>query len=815
MAVKVIRSSGWRWSWGIMVLAVAILVFLSLASFRPDDIAANKEPPNSPALNFIGPVGAWTAYLLLMGFGVGAYVFAVALFVLGLFMVFQHEGRVWPKAIWLLVMTLSLSGLIQIGSGPWLGFLIQLNIAPNAGGALGHLLTYGWLIYWMGTVGTVITMLALLLVGMFLVFEWHPVILAKTGAKGGAILLEKWQTWRKARSEDQTRVEGEQRDVAKRRRRLEEALKDNDKAAAQPVLPLTMDLTPPPRVSEEVPERDAEPLADAAVDVPAAADTTPPAPKRKPAPRKKAELLLPPAPLAPPGHYELPPVTILNPLPPEKDRTLDDDFSGGAQLLKETLAEFGIDVEVTNVEQGPVVTRYELLPAPGVKVEKITALSNNLALNMKAESIRVQAPIPGKGVVGIEVPNGLRTAVYLRELVESAEWKNTSAALPLALGKDVGGRVIVADLADMPHLLIAGATGSGKTVCMNSVLAGLLMTRTPDQMKLILVDPKIVEFAAYRDLPHLACPVITEAKKVAFGLRWAIQEMENRYKLFAKVRVRNIKDFNKREIIKQQELFADLAPVAPPVEGAEAELAAPPPPPPKPADLVPDRLPYIVIVVDELADLMLVAQAEIENQIARLAQMSRATGIHLVLATQRPSVNVITGTIKANFPSRIAFQVAQKVDSRTIIDAMGADKLLGKGDMLFLPPGVGRLMRAQGTLTTDAEIHSIVEFLKTQGQPQYVSALKEKVEERAGGDLPDMDEDDELIEQAIEVIRQTKRASTSGVQRRLKIGYTRAARIMDILEERGLVGPAQGSDPREILIDLDGDIPHTRDNELA
>ena len=806
-----------------MVLAVAILVFLSLASFRPDDIAANKEPPNSPALNFIGPVGAWTAYLLLMGFGVGAYVFAVALFVLGLFMVFQHEGRVWPKAIWLLVMTLSLSGLIQIGSGPWLGFLIQLNIAPNAGGALGHLLTYGWLIYWLGTVGTVITMLALLLVGLFLVFEWHPVILAKAGAKGGAVLLEKWQTWRKARTEDQACVEGEERDVAKRRRRLEGALKDNEKAAAQPVLPLTSDFAPTPAVVKEKEEGFskvvADPLAEAAVVLPAADededDVPVPVPKRKPAPRKKAEAALPPAPLAPPGHYELPPVTLLDPVPPEKDRALDTDFSGGAQLLKETLAEFGIEVDVTNVEQGPVVTRYELLPAPGVKVEKITALSNNLALNMKAESVRVQAPIPGKGVVGIEVPNGLRVAVYLREVLESDAWKNTSAALPLALGKDVGGRVIVADLADMPHLLIAGATGSGKTVCMNSVLAGLLMSRTPDQMKLILVDPKIVEFAAYKDLPHLACPVITEAKKVAFGLRWAIQEMENRYKLFAKVRVRNIKDFNKREIIKQQELFADLTPVAPPVEGAEAEPAAPPPPPPKPEEIIPDRLPYIVIVVDELADLMLVAQAEIENQIARLAQMSRATGIHLILATQRPSVNVITGTIKANFPSRIAFQVAQKVDSRTIIDAMGADKLLGKGDMLFLPPGVGRLMRAQGTLTTDAEIHSIVEFLKKQGQPQYVSALKEKVEERPGGDLPDMDEDNELIEQAIEVIRQTKRASTSGVQRRLKIGYTRAARIMDILEERGLVGPAQGSDPREILIDLDGDIPHTRDNELA
>ena len=805
----------------MLVLGLAVLVFLSLVSFRPDDIAENKWPPNSPALNFIGPTGAWTAYLLFMGFGVGAYIFAAALFILGLFMVFQHEGRVWPKAIWLLAMTLALAALIELGSGPWTGVVLHLNIG-SAGGALGRLLTYGWLVYWMGTLGTVILMLTLLLIGMFLVFEWHPLILAKQGATGGAFLLEKWQSWRKVKVEDQSRVEGEQRDVAKRRRRLEEAMKDNEKSAAQPALPLSSELVPatPAAAKEEVAAKSAaaEPAAEAAVELGAAeADEAPVvAPKRKLPPRKKPEPPPPPTPLAPPGHYELPPVTILDPVPPEKDRTLDGDFTGGAQLLKETLAEFGIEVDVTNVEQGPVVTRYELLPAPGVKVEKITALSNNLALNMKAESIRVQAPIPGKGVVGIEVPNGLRVAVYLRELMESAAWKNTTAALPLALGKDVGGRVIVADLAEMPHLLIAGATGSGKTVCMNSVLAGLLMSRTPDQMKLILVDPKIVEFASYKDLPHLACPVITEAKKVAFGLRWAIQEMESRYKLFAKVRVRNIKDFNKREIVKQQELFADLVPPAPPVEGEEAAPIAPPPPPPKPEEIIPDRLPYIVIVVDELADLMLVAQAEIENQIARLAQMSRATGIHLVLATQRPSVNVITGTIKANFPSRIAFQVAQKVDSRTIIDAMGADKLLGKGDMLFLPPGVGRLMRAQGTLTTDGEIHRIVEFLKLQGQPQYVSALKDKVEDKPGSsELPDMDEDDELIEQAIEVIRQTKRASTSGVQRRLKIGYTRAARIMDILEERGMVGPAQGSDPREILIDLDGEIPHTRGDETA
>ncbi len=810
-----------------MVLLLAVLALLSLISFRPDDIAINKLPPNTPALNFIGPGGAWAAYLLFMGFGIGAYLFAVALLILGLFMVFQHEGRVWPKALWLLVITLMFSALFELAGGFWAGTVVRLNIG-SAGGALGHLLTHDWLVYWLGTLGTVITTLVLLLVGFFFVFEVHPLSLAQQGATIGKAWLGNWQAGRAAKQEDRERLEQEQRDVAKRRRRLEEALKDNEKAASQPALSLAEDLAEKPkRAREPVPPATSEvppppppapePAPALAVEespAPAAGEVPPPAPKRKLLPpRKKPEPPPPPAPLAHPGDYTLPPLDMLDPLPPEKDRTLDGDFAGGSQLLKETLAEFGIEVDVTNVEQGPVVTRYELLPAPGVRVEKITGLSNNIALNMKAESIRVQAPIPGKGVVGIEVPNSKRTAVYLRELLTTEAWSNTPAALPLALGKDVGGRPIIADLADMPHLLIAGATGSGKTVCMNSVLAGLLMSRTPEQLKLILVDPKIVEFAAYKDLPHLACPVITDAKKVAFGLRWAITEMERRYKLFAKVRVRNIKDFNKRVIVKQQELFTDLAPAASP--GGEVAEATPPPPPPKPEDVVPDRLPYIVIVVDELADLMLVAQAEIENQIARLAQMSRATGIHLVLATQRPSVNVITGTIKANFPSRIAFQVAQKVDSRTIIDAMGADKLLGKGDMLFLPPGVARLMRAQGTLTTDGEIHRIVEFLKQQGQPLYELALKEKVEDRPEGELPDMDEDDELIEQAIEVIRQMKRASTSGVQRRLKIGYTRAARIMDILEEKGIVGPANGSDPREILIDLEGDIPHNGDDENA
>jgi S-DNA-T family DNA segregation ATPase FtsK/SpoIIIE len=352
----------------------------------------------------------------------------------------------------------------------------------------------------------------------------------------------------------------------------------------------------------------------------------------------------------------------------------------------------------------------------------------------------------------------------------------------------VGGNDIVADLARMPHLLIAGATGSGKTVCMNSILSGLLVSRTPAELRMILVDPKIVEFTPFNNLPHLVVPVITDPKKVAIGLRWAINEMEKRYKLFAKVGVRNIEGYNSREVATQGDLFGP---------GGEN-------------DRIPARVPYIVIVIDELADLMLVDQAEIENCIARLAQLSRAVGIHMIIATQRPSVNVITGTIKANFPARIAFQVAQKVDSRTILDTVGADKLLGRGDMLFLPPGSSKLIRAQGAMVSDAEIRRVVEFVRNQGAPQYEVEIKEKLEKSgasASGGEDGEGVDDELLEQCVQIIRETRRASTSSLQRRLRIGYTRAARIMDILEERGIVGPPRGSDPREILIDLDGEIP--------
>jgi S-DNA-T family DNA segregation ATPase FtsK/SpoIIIE len=354
----------------------------------------------------------------------------------------------------------------------------------------------------------------------------------------------------------------------------------------------------------------------------------------------------------------------------------------------------------------------------------------------------------------------------------------------------------VGDLSAMPHMLIAGATGAGKTVCMNSLLTGLLISRTPEQLRLILVDPKTFEFQAYENLKHLVVPIITDAKKVTLGLRWAIKEMEKRYALFKKVKVRDIKGFNTRPIEKQTDLFG----------GAVEEEAD------QPKDIVPAKLPYIVIVVDELAELMSQAQQEIEPCIVRLAQLSRAAGIHMILATQRPSVNVITGTIKANIPGRIAFQVAQGNDSRTILDTIGAEKLLGKGDMLYLPPGKSKPVRLQGTWTSDGEMHRVTDFIRTQGAPEFITEIKQKIESTRP-ELPEMNESDDLYEAAIEVLRSTKRASTSSLQRRLKIGYNRAASLMDMLEEKGIIGPPTETGPRDILIDLDGDIPEHADNE--
>ncbi|MCX6357788.1 MAG: DNA translocase FtsK, partial [Candidatus Aureabacteria bacterium] len=470
------------------------------------------------------------------------------------------------------------------------------------------------------------------------------------------------------------------------------------------------------------------------------------------------------------GSYRLPSIDLLHE-PVLRGKGVEEDLQRTVEVLQLTLKEFGIDAEVGNVIRGPVITSYEVHPAPGVKVQKITALVDDLALAMAASSIRIVAPIPGKSAVGIEVPNLKTTLVGLKEMLLSKEYRQTQRKIPLAIGKEISGNPIIGDLCEMPHLLIAGATGSGKTVCVNSMILTMLFSCSPTELKMILVDPKRVEMTQYRDIPHLLTPVVTESRAVSQVLRWSVREMERRYRLFSGQVVRDIGGFNAK--IKQ---------AGGSLKDEEEEPLEP--------------LPCIVVIIDELADLMLVARKDIEEPIIRLAQMGRAAGLHIILATQRPSVNVITGLIKANFPTRIAFKVASKVDSKVILDSMGADHLLGRGDMLFIPPGASRRLRIQGTLVDDEEIIAVAGFVKSQASPEYrEDILSAEGEENLNYE----DIDDELYGQAVEVVRQLGVASASMLQRRMRIGYTRAARLVDMMEERGVVGPAQGSKAREVI----------------
>lgn len=804
-----VRRTGPREIRGLVWIFLSILFLVSLLSYRPMDLRILQDPPNSPTANLIGHAGAWAGFLGFMFLGLAAYMLPGVLALHGVFCLLGDDHlprtRLRPKLIWMTVLLFCTACLLELLQPLLVRPMSRLEL-PFAGGIFGQLVGSMSMIRLTGEIGTAILLALVALIAAVSLFDVDLAAIVRDPKA----TLGPW--WRKVTGyvnppdslEDLDLSEPPLDTVVSRRRRKKdkEPEEEQELAFVPPAVPDDA-LFPEPEEDpfatppEPEPEPEPEPPVPVAVPAPAAEnDSIFKSKSRKTsvpaaAPSDGEDAEFPEVDQGGEKAWELPPITLLQ-------EVTGGITSDGAreeylrQLLERTLKEFGVEAKITEVQRGPVVTSFEVLPAPGVRVEKIAGLSNNLALALKAESIRVQAPIPGKGVVGIEVPNNKSTVVFARQVIGSSDWEKSKdwrkgkIALPLCLGVDVSGRNMIGDLADMPHLLIAGATGSGKSVCMNSLLAGLLMSRTPDQLRLILVDPKIVEFTAYRDLPHLVVPVITDPKKVGLGLRWAITEMEKRYKLFAKVGVRNIRSFNTRVIAKQGDLF-----------GMDEDSKE---------SKHPETLPYIVVVIDELADLMMVAQAEIENYIARLAQLSRAVGIHMILATQRPSVNVITGTIKANFPSRIAFQVAQKTDSRTILDAIGADKLLGKGDMLFLAPSSAKLQRAQGAWTSDEEINKIVDFIKAQGTPDYENKVTEKLTSSAP-ELPTQDEDDGLVEQAVEVIRQTRRASTSSLQRRLRIGYNRAARLMDQLEEKGIIGPPQGSDPREILIDLDGEVP--------
>ncbi len=482
------------------------------------------------------------------------------------------------------------------------------------------------------------------------------------------------------------------------------------------------------------------------------------------------------------GAFRLPPSSLLDPPQPINHRNRRQALAEMSTLLEDTLSTFGIEAEVVEISSGPSVTRFELKLVPGIKVGKILALSDDLAYALEAYRVRIEAPIPGKSAVGIEVPNKQRENVCLREVIESDQFANSRSKLTIALGKTVTGDPLVADLASMPHLLIAGATGSGKTVCVNAIIASILFNCSPEEVRFMMIDPKVVELSQYNGIPHLLWPVITDAKEAGKYLHWLVGEMEQRYKILAAAGARNIESYNGK--------IRDGS-VTPP--GAQMEFEQEPP----------KALPYIVTIIDELADLMMVASIEVEDAITRLAQLARAVGIHLVLATQRPSVDVITGVIKANFPSRISFQVSSRVDSRTVLDMNGAEKLIGQGDLLYLPAGLAKPLRSQGVYINDREINSIVEFLSAQREVEYLDPEREKLESAIKRPKADDDHGDPLYDDAVRVVLNTQQASSSMLQRRMRVGYARAARLIDMMELDGIVGPSQGSQAREILVDSD------------
>ena len=625
--------------------------------------------------------------------------------------------------------------------------------------------------------------------------------------------------WREARRaarlaalDEERRVEEERKALEKKAEKLTRKLKKQGIEIPEP------EAAAPEQEELELPE-------------PEIIDATAPAPAAKKPKLSELQAAKPTKDSFPPGlldvhleNYEMPGPDLLDAQDESDREPLDrEELKNNQHLIIDTLAQFGIKATPGTITKGPTITRYEVYPDVGVRVDKIVSLERDIARATRAERINILAPIPGKDTVGIEIANSKKVKVTLRELFEKDAWRESSAKLPLALGMDVYGNTIIGDLAKMPHLLVAGTTGSGKSVCINSIIASLLFRYSPEQLRFIMIDPKVVEMQIYNTLPHLVTPVVTDPKKVLLALRWVIDEMERRYKIFAKCKVKNISGFNERPLPKSQaELDAEAEAAteeessseeetpeeeteieAEPDEELDEEPVAPPVRVPRDDDLIiPDRMPFIVVIVDELADLMQTAPADVESAIARITQMARAAGIHMIVATQTPRADVVTGIIKANIPSRIAFQVASKIDSRVILDENGAEKLLGQGDMLYLPPGTSKYTRAQGVLVTEEEIHRIVEFVSKQAEPKFDAGIHEKLNSTTMPEEEVSDEDEELVVKCLEIIRQENRASTSMLQRRLKLGYTRAARVMDILEMRGIVGPKDGAKDREILVDL-------------
>src|SRR5216117_2230633 len=798
------RHSAWNEVFALILLFSGTLLFFALISYTPKDVPSwvwfsNISPANHPAQNFIGPVGAIIAGICYQSIGAAAYLLAVILLGFGAAKLFYPRLRVVSRLAWIGLFIISGACLLHVQPYHLRGWHAAFNI-QGPGGWIGYAFAdehRGLLRNALGPLGTLLLIIGIYVTTLILVTGLRPIHLVRetvAAMRRMSVTLQAWRLRRRLHKSDlKGKLEISEQQLAKQRRLLEKQLKKKGMPAGELIRPMISPEELANRPKPKVVDTTALPSEQQTRRKPSLAELR--ASEQK---GKSASSVVTPAWTS--ENYLLPGMDLLDEHSLEGRGTADpSELEDVQQVLIETLGQFGIAVAPGDITKGPTITRYEVYPAKGVRVDKIVSLERDLARATRAERINILAPIPGKDTVGIELANSRKVTVKLRELLQSSDWEESKghARIPLALGKDVYGKTIIADLAQMPHLLVAGTTGSGKSVCINALIASMLFRFTPEQMRFVIIDPKMVELQAYSSLPHLEIPIVTDPKKVLLALRWVIDKMEQRYKMFARVGARNIVGFNARPKKKS------VAGIDDPAQEDETIARGPASPMPATEEEIPDRIPYVVVIIDELADLMQTAPADVETAIARITQMARAAGIHLIVATQTPRADVITGVIKANIPSRIAFQVASKIDSRVILDENGADRLLGQGDMLYLPPSTSRLIRAQGVLVTDDEIHRLVEFVSAQSPPAFDTAMHEKLQSTVATEEEVTSEDEELVEKCLEIFRQEKRASTSLLQRRLRLGYTRAARIVDILEQRGILGPGEGAKPREILVDLD------------
>jgi DNA segregation ATPase FtsK/SpoIIIE, S-DNA-T family len=763
---------------GVALFALALLWLVSLASYSPSDpVWFFNTGSDLPPDNFAGRVGAFLAELSYQLVGYTAYLIPVVLVVTGWHYFWcRILDAPYTKGFGAALLFGCVSAFLSIAFG-------TLDVSGKefrAGGYFGDVLA-GGLQEYLNRTGSIILILTLLFLAIILATQFS---FGRLFAAVGQLIRDRWaasigalRAWRDQRQRDKQRQEVLKKHLDKGGKPVKPVVAAPTPAAAKAAAPKD------DKREEKKTSRTAAMVEAAAAALKAASSKPTPAPSiKRSAPTPSAPTLPLPEPERAPaerkkGAYTLPPLALLD--APRSERKIDErELMEGARLLEEKCREFSVEGSVVQIHPGPVVTTYEFKPDAGVKYSKITGLADDLCLAMQAESVLIDR-IPGKSTVGIQIPNPNRELISMRELLEADAYKRSASKLTLSLGKTIHGEPFITDLATMPHLLIAGSTGTGKSVSVNAMLSSILFRATPEEVRMIMVDPKRLELGMYEEIPHLLTPVVVDPKLAANALRWAVREMEERYKTLAAVGVRNIEQYNRN------------------LKAAQAEKKGP---------VLDDKgheikmLPSIVVLIDELADLMMVAGNEVEESICRLAQMARAVGIHLILATQRPSVDVITGLIKANLPARISFRVSSKIDSRTILDSNGAEQLLGKGDMLFLPPASSRFVRLHGPYISEQESARLASFLRKQGKPTYDTSITED-EKKAGGDLEF--EKDDLYDEAARIVVSSGQASISYLQRRLRIGFSRAARLVDMMEADGLVSGATGGKAREVLVKKD------------